>query len=103
MNRMNPVGISNRLAFHIIPLAGNAVSHASPGVIHITGIAGNNMAMEMEDGLSGSGAAIHTDIIAIGLVGGLNDSFGRIDEYSQFNFFCFGEGEIIRTNSLGND
>ena len=103
MNRMNPVGISNRLAFHIIPFTGNAVSHSSPGVFHITGIAGNNMAMEMKDGLSGSGAAIHTDIIAIGLMGGLNDSFGRIDEQGQFNFFCFGEGEIIRTNSIGND
>ena len=66
---MNPVGISNRLAFHKISLTGNAVSHASPGVFHITGIAGNNMAVEMKDGLSCSGAAIHTDIIAIGLVG----------------------------------
>jgi hypothetical protein len=65
MNRMNPVGISNGLAFHIIPLTGNAVSHASPRVVHITRIAGNNMAMEMKDGLSGSGAAIHTDIIIL--------------------------------------
>ena len=76
---MNPVGISNRLAFHIIPLAGNAVSHASPGVFHITGIAGNNMAMEMKDGLSCSCAAIHSDIIAIGLMGSFNDCFGSID------------------------
>jgi hypothetical protein len=34
------------------------------------------MAMEMKDGLSGSGTAIHTDIIAIGLMGSLNNCFG---------------------------
>ena len=52
----------------IVSHLGNAVADAIAGVGGIAVVAGDDVAMEMKDGLAGGLAAVHTQAVVIGLV-----------------------------------
>ena len=65
------------LSLGVVPLPGNAVADATAGVGGIAVVAGDDVAMEMKDGLAGGLAAVHANIIAIGFKIHFNYPFGN--------------------------
>jgi len=60
--------IEQSLSLVVVPLPGNAVADATAGVGGIAVVAGDDVAMEMKDGLAGGLTAIHAHVVALGLV-----------------------------------
>ena len=52
----------------VIPFPCNTMPYSSSRNFHVTCVAGNDMAMEMEDGLACCFPAVHADVVAIGAV-----------------------------------
>ena len=52
------------LSLGVVPLPGNAVADAASGVGGIAVVAGDDVAMEMKDGLAGGLAAVHAHVAA---------------------------------------
>ena len=95
--------IGQSLCLVVVPLPGNAVADAATGVGGIAVVAGDDVAMEMKDGLAGGLTAIHAQVIAIGLVTIVNHLTGGTDNIGEMRLFLDAEVPIIQTMSLAND
>jgi hypothetical protein len=56
--------IEQSLSLGVVPLPGNAVADSTAGVGGIAVVAGDDVAMEMKDGLAGGLTAVHAHIVA---------------------------------------
>ena len=50
----------------VVALAGDDVADAAAGVGHVAGVAGDQVDVEVEDGLAGGGADVDADVVAVG-------------------------------------
>lgn len=91
------------LSLVVVPLPGDAVADATAGVGGIAVVAGDDVAMEMKDGLAGGLAAVHANIIAIGLVTSVNHLTGGVDNIGEMRLFLDAEVPIIQTMFPAND
>jgi hypothetical protein len=95
--------IEQSLSLVVVPLPGDAVADATAWVGGIAVVAGDDVAMEMKDGLAGGLAAVHTQVIAIGLVTSVNHLTGGTDNIGEMRLFLDAEVPIIQTMFLAND
>lgn len=77
--------------------------HAASRILHIAFVSGDEVAVEMEDGLSGIGSAVHPDVVGVGLMGGRNDGFGLFDHLRKVFLLFFGEVKKIFPDLVGDD
>ena len=95
--------IGQSLCLVVVPLPGNAVADAASGVGGIAVVAGDDVAMKMKDGLAGGLAAVHAQVIAIGMVTSVNHLTGGTDNIGEMRLFLDAEVPIIQTMFLAND
>ena len=51
----------------IHPLLRDRPPHPAPGVVHVAGIPGDDVDVEVHHGLAGGGADVHADVVAVGM------------------------------------
>jgi len=76
--------IEQSLSLVVVPLPGDAVADSTAGVGGIAVVAGDDVAMEMKDGLAGGLAAVHAQVIAIGMVTSVNHLTGGVMDMGIF-------------------
>lgn len=77
--------------------------HAASRILHVAFVPGDEVAVEVEDGLAGVGSAVHPDIVAVGLMGGGNDGFGLFDDLREVFLLFSGEVKKIFSDLVGDD
>lgn len=79
------------------------MSHAASRILRVAFVSGDEVAVEMKDGLSGIGAAVHPNVVAVGVMGGGNDGFGLFDDLREVFLLFFGEVKKIFPDLVGDD
>lgn len=77
--------------------------HAASWIIHVAFVPWDEVAVEMKDGLSGIGSAVHADVVAVGLMGGRNDGFGLFNDLREVFLLFSGEVKKIFPDLVGDD
>lgn len=87
----------------VVAFARDAVADATARVRRVAVVAGDDVAMEVEDGLSGGGAGVHADVVAVGLVMGFDERFGNTNHLIQVRFFFLAQEEEIFFQYIADD
>ena len=77
--------------------------HPSSRILHITLVPGYQMAVEVEHGLPGEFAAVHTDVVPVGYVFRFYEPLCHIDRLAQVYLLLVRQLEIVPSNLVGND
>jgi hypothetical protein len=64
----------------VVAAAGDDVADAAAGVVHVVVVAGDDVDVEVGDGLAGGGAGVEADVVAVGVELGVEGEFDLVDE-----------------------
>ena len=87
----------------ILLLPGNYAAHAAARVGGVAAVARDDVAMEVHHGLACNLAAVHADVVAVGLVALFDPRFGPIDGIWQRRLLLRRQPKPIRTQPVRND
>ena len=73
----------------ILPLPRNYVPNPAGRIFHIAGVSGNDVYVDMENCLTGSGSWIETDVEAIRLEVFFQEAFGLLHQLPDIVFLYF--------------
>ena len=84
----------------IVLLAGNDTADAATGVRDVVLVAGDDMAVEVHDGLAGRFAAVHADVVGGGLLVLFDPGFGMKDGLWQTCLLLLRQRKPIRAQAI---
>jgi hypothetical protein len=87
----------------VVPLRGDHVAHPSPGVGHVTGVARDDVDVEVLDGLPCGRSGVEADVVAIGATFGVESLPDLVDERHEVRALLGGRFPPRRNQPAGDD
>jgi hypothetical protein len=87
----------------VVALRGDHVAHPAAGVGHVTGVAGDDVDVEVLDGLPSGRSGVEADVVAIGATFGVESLLDLVDERHEVRALLGGRFPPSRDQSAGDD